>query len=177
MADKVAEDRVVEGIDLLVRKDDFLRQFRVAGGVGGQNVVDHLAGNFGHGGKQGERFELLAVVADLAARLGDVLGIVADTLDHAGDLQCGDDFAQIVRHRRTQRDDAHGQLVDLAFERVDLLVAFDDLLGEVVVTAHQRIERLLDRDFGQTAHFRDQAAEAGDVFVEGFYGMFLHVLT
>jgi hypothetical protein len=34
--------------------------------------------------------------------LGDVLRIIADPLDHAGDLERGDDVAQVVGHRRAK---------------------------------------------------------------------------
>jgi hypothetical protein len=49
------------------------------------------------------------LIADLGHALGDVLGIVADALDHADDLQRRDHLAQVVRHRRAQRDDLDHQ--------------------------------------------------------------------
>ena len=73
----------------------------IARGIGGQHVVDHFGGDLGHRGQQGQRLEALAPF-DLADPLGDILGIVADPLDHAGDLERGDHFAQVVRHRRAQ---------------------------------------------------------------------------
>ena len=63
----------------------------------------------------------LRVGADLAARLGDVLGIVADPLDDARDLECGDDLAQIVGHRCAQRDDVDHCALDFCLEFVDPL--------------------------------------------------------
>ena len=52
-------------------------------------------------------------------RLRDVLGIIRDALDHACDLQRGDDAAQIVRHRRAERDQLDGAAFGLGFEEVE----------------------------------------------------------
>ena len=100
--------------------------------------------------------------------LGDVLRIVADPLDHAGDLQRCDDFAQIVGHRRAQGDDLDGQSVDLALERVELAVVRHDPLGQLFVAADKRVERAFQRGLGEPAHLGDEAAKPRDVLIEGF---------
>jgi len=173
VADKIAEYAVVEGIDLGIRRNHFPREIGVACGIGSQHVVDHLAGEIAHCRKQGQRFEPVASL-DHANPLGDVLGIIADPLDHACDLERGDDLAQIVCHRRAQSDDADRELVDLGFQSVDLLVARDHAIPEFNVAANHRVERLGDRHFGKPAHLRDQAAKPGDVLIEGLDRMFAH---
>ena len=49
--------------------------------------------------------------------LGDILGIVADPLDHAGDLQRRDHLAQFVLRRRAGGDDLDDLVPDLGRDR------------------------------------------------------------
>ena len=151
-------------------------QHGIARGVGVQHVVHHFAGDFSHGGDQGERIEGGAAL-DLVDALGDVLGVIADALDNAGNLQRGEHFAQIVGHGGAQRNDLHHQHVDLLLQRVDALVAGDDAVGEALRTLDQSFHRFANRHFGQAAHLADQAAQLGDFLVESFGHMFRHHFT
>ena len=65
--------------------------------------------------------------------LRDIGGVIADALEIAGDLERGNDLAQIARHRLAQRQQAHRQALELALELVDLGVALDDAGGEIAV--------------------------------------------
>ncbi|MCY1172211.1 hypothetical protein D9M73_123430 [compost metagenome] len=103
--------------------------------------------------------------------LGDVLGVIADPFDHTGDLQRSDDFAQIVRERRAQRDDPHRELFDFDLQRVDALVTRDDLARAFQVVTAQRFHRSRDGVLRQSAHLRDQPAQLANIFVEGFHRM------
>ena len=58
--------------------------------------------------------------------LGDIGGVVADPFEIAGDLQRGDDLAQVARHRLAQRQQPDRQIVEIALELIDLVVALDD---------------------------------------------------
>jgi len=62
-------------------------------------------------------------------------------------------------------------LLDLGFERVDLLVALHDLRREVEVAHVERGHRLEQRLFGAAAHLADQPAQAVEILVEGLDGM------
>ena len=127
--------------------------------------MDHLGRDPRHFRKQRQRLDLANVLEPRHA-LGDILGIIADPLDHAGDLERGDDVAQIVGHRRAQRDDLDRAPLDLGLERVDLLVAADDLGGGDRVAPDQRLHRVADRDFGEPAHLADERAQPLDLLVE-----------
>jgi hypothetical protein len=111
---------------------------------------------------------------DLADPLGDVLGIVADPFDHPGDLQCRDDLAQVVGHRCAQGQHPHGHGIDLHLQRIELLVARDYFSRQHLVTRDQRLHGIVDRQFREPAHLGNQAAQAGDVFVECLDRMFCH---
>ena len=50
---KIAENAVIERINLVVRFDHFQRKVWVTRGLGGQYVMHHLTRQFTHGGKQG----------------------------------------------------------------------------------------------------------------------------
>ena len=145
--DEIAEDRVVERIDLGIALDHFLGQRGIARGIGGQHVADHAAGHFGHRRQQGQRLEPGAAL-DVAGALGDVLGIVADALEDAGDLQPGDHFAQIVGHRRAQRQHPDRQFIDIVLDRVDAAIALDHPGGEALVARDEGIHRLIDSQLG-----------------------------
>jgi hypothetical protein len=78
------------------------------------------------------------MIADLGHALRDVLGIVADALDHADDLQCRDHLAQVVRQRRAQRDDLDHQAFHLGLQRVDATCHCRLAAGDVVLVRLSR---------------------------------------
>jgi len=88
-----AEDGIVEIVDRGVALDDRGGLLRVARGEGVEHVVDHLRRDPRHLGEQRERAD--PALLDAGDALGDILGIIADPLDHARDLERGDDIAQI----------------------------------------------------------------------------------
>ena len=77
--------RIVEIVDRGVALDHRRRLLGVARGEGVEHVVDHLGGDPRHFRQQRDRPD--PAVLDARHPLGDILGIVADPLDHAGDLQ------------------------------------------------------------------------------------------
>jgi hypothetical protein len=114
---------------------------------------------------------IIRSVVDHRHALGDVLGIVADPLDHAGDLQRGDHFAQIVGHRRAQRDDPHRELLDLGLDRIDRLVVGDDLAaGGVVALTSASIAASIACSAGRPS--RRSGRAAADILVERLDRMF-----
>jgi hypothetical protein len=137
--------------------------------------VHHVARHLRHRRQQRQRLDpLLALGVDQRHALGDVLGIVADPLDHRGDLERGDHFAQIVGHRRAQRDDADDELLDLGLDRVDRLV-----LLATTSSAPARCRRAgapssrRRSPASASPPICDQRAELLDVLVERLDGMFL----
>ena len=108
----------------------------------------------------------ILAVLDARHPLGDILGIVADPLDHAGDLQRRDDLAQVRRGRRAAADDLDRPALDLGLERVDLAVAADHAGGGLGVAPDERLHRLADRGLGEPAHLADRAAQRVELFVE-----------
>ena len=117
-------------------------------------------------GSSDDRLDLADIFEQRNA-LGDILGIVADPLDDAGDLERRDHVAQIVRHRRAQRDQLHGAPLGLDLEHVELLVVLDDLRPRHRVALDQAAHRLADRMLGEAAHLADQRAQPLKVLVEG----------
>ena len=114
-----AEDRIVEIVDRLVALAHPHGRFGVAFDEGVEHVMDHLGRDARHLGQQRQRLDLARPV-DLGHPLGDVLGIIADALDHARDLERGDDVAKVGRHRRAKRDQLDRAALGLDLERIEL---------------------------------------------------------
>ena len=95
------------------------------------------------------------------AALGDVLGVVADALQFAGDLQRRDDLAQVLRHRLAQRQQADDELLGLALQRVHLRVSFHGLAGGLGVAFQHRRAGQRDLALDHAAHIGDQVRAAG----------------
>jgi hypothetical protein len=58
--------------------------------------------------------------------LGDILGVITDAFQYAGNLQRRHDLTQIIGQRGAQRDDADRQRLGLGFQRIEALVILDD---------------------------------------------------
>ena len=124
-----AENAVVEIVEQPVALAHQHRRVRVARGEGVEHVVDHFRRDPRHRRDHRNRLDLLLAL-DQRHALGDVLGIIADPLDHAGDLQRGDDIAQVAIDQLARGDDPDRQRLDLGLHRVDALVALADLRRE-----------------------------------------------
>ena len=81
------------------------------------------------------------------------------------DLQRGENLAQIARHRLAQSEKPDREIVELAFELVDLDVAFDNVRGKLAVARHDRLDRRAELAFGEPAHFGDRVVEPAQLFV------------
>jgi len=136
--------------------------------------VQHFNGDLGHRREQEDRFDRTSTLKR-ADTLGDVLAIIANTFKNCSDLQCGNDAAQIVRHRRAQCDDTDSELFNLALQPVDRFVIFDNLTGEIEIARNERLHCQRDGNFGTTAHFGDMPAQFADILVECLDGMISHV--
>ena len=56
---------------------------------------------------------------------GDVGGVVRDALEIAGDLERGQDLAEIARHRLAERQQPDDERIDLLLELVDPQIGLD----------------------------------------------------
>ena len=110
--------------------------------------------------------------------LGDIRRVVADAFEIAGDLQRGDDLAQIARHRLAQRQQPHRQIVEIAFELIDLVVGLDDLRRQIAVALDDGLDRGGELAFRHPAHLDDdlfQAVEFLVVALDDVFGSHLRV--
>jgi len=161
-----AEDRVVEIVDRGVAFDDPDRGLGVALDEGVEDVVNHLGGDARHFGHQRHRLDVADILQQRDA-LGDVFGVIANALDHARNLERGDDIAQVAGHRRAQRDQLDRAALGLDLERVELLVVLDDPLGAFQVAIDEAAHRFADGVLGQPAHLADERAQPIEILVEG----------
>ena len=172
-----AENRVVEVVDRLVAFADADGGLGIPLDEGAKDVGHHVRRDPRHLRQKRERFDVACAV-HLRHALGDVLGIVANALHDARDLQRRDGIAKITRHRRPERDQLDDPLFRLNLEAVDLLVALDDPKRAFVIALDEAPHRLADGFMRLLAHFADEPAEAIDVIIEGLErmaGLLLHV--
>ena len=108
-----------------------------------------------------------AQALDLQGAARDGLGHVADPLEIVGDVDRGDDGAQVRRHRLAACDHRNGDLVDLALHLIDDLVGFNGLLGEAMVELQQSARGVGHRSFDHAAHLEDQLGEIGEFVLVG----------
>jgi hypothetical protein len=109
---------------------------------------------------------------DLHRALGDVLGEIADPLQIAGDANGPEKLAQVHRHRLPARNRHHGQILDLALQRVEARIGRDDLMGERRVGVGERVHGVDHHFLGEATHFGDAALERVELPVVGLEGMF-----
>ena len=89
--------------------------------------MHHARGDPRHFRQQRHRLDLRRVL-ELRDAFGDVLGVVADALDNAGDLERCDNITQIAGHRRAQRDKLYRPPLRFDLQHVELLVVGNDAL-------------------------------------------------
>ena len=170
-----AEDGLVEVVDRVVALAYADRSFGVALDEGVENVVHHPGRDARHFGKQRERFDLPDILEQRNA-LGDVLGIVADALDDARDLERCNDVAKVAGHRCAQGDELHGAPLRLDLEHVELLVLSDDALGALDVALGEAAHGFADRVLGKAAHLADERAQPVEILIECLERMFAALL-
>ena len=127
---ELAEQRVVDGVDLLVAAPHRERLGDVAPRVGVEHVLELGEHQLGHVLDAAHHLLRLELAVEHHDALGDVLGEIADPLEIVGDAQRADDLAQVDRHRLAARDGEDRLFLDLALERVDLASSAMTLLGE-----------------------------------------------
>jgi hypothetical protein len=82
---------------------------------------------------------------------GYVGGVVADAFEIFGyedELEGGEDLRRIFHHVGEQFAE------ELIAEAIDLVVAAENALGEVLIGAHQSVQTIADHGFGELAHAR-----------------------
>ncbi len=92
--------------------------------------------------------------------------MVADAFEVGVDLDGEDDEPQVGGDGVVQREDALALPVELEFERVDLVVAAADAVGQFDVAGHERVHRLGELLVDEVRHFEHELAEHLQLFVE-----------
>ena len=151
----------MHGVDFVVAVAHFDGGGRVAAGIGVERALDlaqhqsrHVLDAVVEGGLQAHAFEL-----ERAA--GQLLGHVADALEIGGDVDGGDDGAQVRSHGLAARDHRNGHVVDAALHVVDALVGDDGEVRQLAIKLEQGLGAVFDRDLDLTAHLGDQLGEGG----------------
>jgi hypothetical protein len=102
----------------------------------------------------------------VAGVLDDVLGLVGDALQVGDDLRGVEEEPHVPSDRLVEGGQAHGLVVDLDLEGVDLVLLGEDDLGVGLVALDQRAHGQLDHRLGQRAHDDDLLEDVLKLFVE-----------
>jgi hypothetical protein len=103
---------------------------------------------------------------DVLGPLGDLLGLVTGALEVGDRLRDRHHQTQVARGGLAARDDVAAIGIDLDFQRVELLLAGDDLIGEIAVEVRQRAHGEFDLGLDQTAHLQQFGVDRVEVCVE-----------
>ena len=141
---QLAEDLIVELVDLVIGVPNDSRQVVVALVQGGQAVAQHADGDVGHARDVDQWLER-RIVAHADADLGDALGVVAHALKLGGHLHAGDQHAQVAGHGLLGRHDVDAQLLERQMPLVDVVVFLDDPARQLQVAQAERLDGTLDR--------------------------------
>ena len=175
VGEQLAEQRIVHGVDTLVATPHGNGLLPVALGVCIEHVLELAQRQLDH--VLETRHERLGMV--LAGHgqgpLGDILGEVARALQVAGDLEHRHDVAQVDGHGLAPGDHLDGEVLDLALQGIDLAVLGDDALGELRVTALQRVEAPRQQLLHLPAHLGDLLVEQLQLLVERPDDVLMHV--
>ena len=174
---QLAEQAGIDLVQLLVAVPHLDRLLDIARDIRIEHVSGHVARDRAHPRDLEDRPDRRHLRQRDRA-LGDVGRIVGDPFDVAGDAQRADDAAQVARHRLAQGQHADGLVVDLALDRIDLLVRLDDVRGQLGVALDDRLDRVGDLAFRQAAHAGDHVGQPLQLFVEGLDDVFVrHALN
>jgi len=114
---------------------------------------------------QGGEAERQRVLHQYDAALGRVGGVVADPLQVAGDLQRGDDLAQVVGDRLAQGKQADDERLHSALQLVDLGVELDRARRHGGVVFHHCLGREPDLVLHGSAHLGEHGAKTRQFLV------------
>ncbi len=169
-----AEQRGVQGVDLVVGAPDGQCCPVVAGLEGGEYVIELHAHAVGELAEASEADDGRALLQDGEGALGEVLGKVADALEIVGDAERGDDLPEVGGHGLPARDGGDRLLLEVVLEVVDRLVGGDDLLGDADVAVLQGEGGEFHRARGAHAHIEHDGGQFLEVVVEGCDGVRSH---
>src|SRR5262245_15125747 len=165
VGEKLAEQRVVHGVDLFVLVPDLERPVGVALDEGVKNFFQLTERKLAHV-FQPERELLRLLLAHHGDRaLGDVLAEIADALELVRDAERRHDLSEVIRQGLPARDHHHRLLLNLLLQRVDRLIFVDGGGSKFGIAALQRVEGLAEYLLGETAHLGDLVVEEGELLL------------
>src|SRR6185437_7889099 len=92
--------------------------------------------------------------------------LVGHSFQIRGELHCGNNPAQIGRHRLKTQQQIDSVLVDLLLELIDLFVIRDGDRAKIVVALEQSSDRAVEAALRQARHEQNVVAQGGERFVE-----------
>lgn len=98
--------------------------------------------------------------------LGNIVGLVADTLHVRDHLQGSGDLPQVAGHRLLLKQEPQAEVLDVALLAVDLVVQGRDLLRQGGIAVGEGLRGQSDDLLAQGTHLDELAVELGQLFIE-----------
>ena len=166
----VSSGLLVEPVDLEVVRDDLAGEHAVALDERVLHLVEDAARGVGHL-RDLRLLQQVRAAGDEGGVLGEVLRVVADPFEVGVHLHGRDDEAEIDGDGRVEREDALALVVDLEFERVHLVVALADALGEVEVARAEGVDGVGELLVDDVGHLDEEVPEELQLIVQGAMGL------
>ncbi len=106
--------------------------------------------------------------------VGDLLYLVADTLELVDDLGDHQHEAQVDRGRLPPGDDLAAHLIEIDLHLVDLLLVGPYLIDRLVVVGLQQRDRAIELCLDESTHCQDPAADSLHLGVELLVRVYVH---
>src|SRR6266403_2005430 len=160
-----AENLVAVVVHAVVRGEDFLREVDVAANDGVESVADHFFGELAHARQVDVGF-YARVAKDAEGPLGDIHGLIADTLEVNVDARNGQRKTEIHGHELVQGKKLNDAIVDFKLELVDGVFFLEDAPGERLIGFQDSVNGLVNGALGEAAHPEEPLFQLVDVFFE-----------
>ena len=119
-----------------------------------ERIADHALRDARHARNIDVRLQQ-GLLVEFQGAFADVHGHITDPFEIGGDLETGGDKPEVAAGGLVQGQQTNADIVDVHVEPVHLMVAFNDDLGELGISVHQRLHRFLNLIFDQSSHVED----------------------
>jgi hypothetical protein len=159
------EGFVFHAVDHVIHFKDGLGEFSFAFDERFERTPDHGGDGCGHARDIDRKigFRQLDHIHDT---LSDVYGLISDSLEVGVDLGDGEDEAQIDSHGLLHGEKVEGELIDFAFDLIDLGFALEHHLATREIALNVGLAGAVDRLLGEATHAEQAIAKFVETLLE-----------
>jgi hypothetical protein len=151
VSEQLAEHLVAEAIHLVVAYENTASQLDIALDERVEAISHHAFRNFAHSGQIHVRLDL-GMAKNAQGGLGDINGLIADSLQIAIDAADRENETKILSHGLLKGQQALDAIVDLDLHFVDGAFFLDHSFSEMFFGVEHGVNSLVDSPFRKAAH-------------------------